>query len=173
MPETIEALSPQQMEAIEAVQAQQDTPPGGLLGKDQFLQLLVAQMSNQDPLDPTDSRESIAQLAQFSALEQMQQLNEQVKKMRQANGLLDSLLLQGMTVEARLSKGGSVEGIVEGLTWNKGELLLQLDSNIVPFSDIASLSLINGTENDGNAEGENEQGAEEFEQAEENPLFTG
>ena len=45
------------------------------LGKDAFMQLLVAQIKNQDPLNPTDSSESIAQMAQFSSLEQMQNLN--------------------------------------------------------------------------------------------------
>lgn len=45
------------------------------LGKDSFLQILVAQMANQDPLSPTSDTEFIAQMAQFSALEQMQNMN--------------------------------------------------------------------------------------------------
>jgi flagellar basal-body rod modification protein FlgD len=36
-----------------------------------FLQLLVAQMKNQDPLNPTDSVQFVSQLAQFSELEQV------------------------------------------------------------------------------------------------------
>jgi len=44
------------------------------LGKDQFLQLLVAQMQNQDPLAPSDNTAMIAQMAQFSALEAMTNL---------------------------------------------------------------------------------------------------
>lgn len=42
------------------------------LGKDAFLELMVAQMSNQNPLEPMDSTQFLSQLAQFSALEQMQ-----------------------------------------------------------------------------------------------------
>ena len=41
------------------------------LGKDDFLQLLVAQMKFQDPLEPTSNTEYIAQYAQFSQVEQM------------------------------------------------------------------------------------------------------
>jgi flagellar basal-body rod modification protein FlgD len=36
-----------------------------------FLQLLVAQLQNQDPLNPTDSTTFVSQLAQFSELEQV------------------------------------------------------------------------------------------------------
>jgi flagellar basal-body rod modification protein FlgD len=36
-----------------------------------FLQLLVAQLQNQDPLNPTDSTQFVSQLAQFSELEQV------------------------------------------------------------------------------------------------------
>jgi flagellar basal-body rod modification protein FlgD len=36
-----------------------------------FLQLLVAQLKNQDPLNPTDSTQFVSELAQFSQLEQV------------------------------------------------------------------------------------------------------
>jgi flagellar basal-body rod modification protein FlgD len=44
---------------------------GGTAPSEQmFLQLLVAQLQNQDPLNPTDSTQFVSQLAQFSELEQ-------------------------------------------------------------------------------------------------------
>jgi flagellar basal-body rod modification protein FlgD len=48
---------------------------GGTAPSEQmFLQLLVAQLQNQDPLNPTDSTQFVSQLAQFSELEQMMQV---------------------------------------------------------------------------------------------------
>ncbi|MCU0661919.1 MAG: flagellar hook assembly protein FlgD [Myxococcota bacterium] len=46
------------------------------LGKEQFLQLLVAQLKNQDPLEPMTNAEFVAQLAQFSSVEQLVSVNQ-------------------------------------------------------------------------------------------------
>jgi flagellar basal-body rod modification protein FlgD len=43
----------------------------GLANENTFLQLLVAQIKNQDPTNPTDSVQFLTQLAQFSQLEQL------------------------------------------------------------------------------------------------------
>ncbi len=48
------------------------------LGKDDFLQLLVAQLNNQNPLDPQDNTAFVAQLAQFSTVESLENLNTSV-----------------------------------------------------------------------------------------------
>ncbi|TBN47092.1 flagellar hook assembly protein FlgD [Pseudomonas sp. BGI-2] len=48
------------------------------LGKDAFLQLLVTQLKNQNPLEPQDNGEFVAQLAQFSSLEGITTLNTTV-----------------------------------------------------------------------------------------------
>ena len=44
-----------------------------------FLQLLVAQLQNQDPLNPTDSTQFVSQLAQFSELEQVMAIRSDIE----------------------------------------------------------------------------------------------
>lgn len=49
-------------------------PPKQTLGQDQFMNLLIAQLKNQDPLKPVDNSQLMAQLAQFSQLQETQQM---------------------------------------------------------------------------------------------------
>ena len=49
------------------------------MDKDAFLNLLVTQLKNQNPLQPMEDKEFIAQMAQFSALEQAQNTNKAIK----------------------------------------------------------------------------------------------
>ena len=69
------------------------------LGKDDFLKLLITQLTHQDPTQPMEDREFIAQMAQFSTLEQMTNMNEgfsTLSNMLQSN---QAMGLLGKTVE--------------------------------------------------------------------------
>ena len=62
------------------------------VGKDEFLQLLITQLKNQDPLDPIKNEAYIAQLATFSSLEQLIAIKEGVNTLAgiQADAVEDS-----------------------------------------------------------------------------------
>ena len=66
----------------------QNPAPGGAMGKDQFLKLLIAQLQNQDPMNPMQGDQMATQLAQFSSLEQLQQINANLTAQQTASGSL-------------------------------------------------------------------------------------
>ena len=65
------------------------------LGKDAFLQLLVTQLQNQDPLNPQDNSSYIAELAQFSSLEQMTNVVKNLEDLGKVVSNIDTSVLIG------------------------------------------------------------------------------
>ena len=55
-------------------------PTAALANENTFLQLLVAQIKNQDPTQPMDSTAFLSQLAQFSQLEQLVGIRQDIEK---------------------------------------------------------------------------------------------
>jgi flagellar basal-body rod modification protein FlgD len=92
--------------------ASQDATKTGTLDYNAFLQLLIAQLKNQDPTKPMDSAQYIAQLASFSNVEQSIKLNSKLDTLitSQALNQADSLIGRSVT-----SADGLISGIVTGL----------------------------------------------------------
>lgn len=66
------------------------------LGKTQFLELMIAQFNNQNPLEPAKNEDFIAQLAQFSSVEGIQNLNASVEAMATAMRSTTTLQAAGL-----------------------------------------------------------------------------
>ncbi len=70
------------LESVTTGGIQSAVVPSKELDRDAFLNLLITQLQNQDPLNPTDSTEFTAQLAQFSSLEQLGNVNDNLKQLQ-------------------------------------------------------------------------------------------
>ena len=109
------------------------------LGKEEFLQLLVTQLQNQDPLNPQSDQEFVAQLAQFSALEQMTNMSTTLTN-TSAYGLVGKQVIVNSTdslgkvtevrgtVDAVKMKNGSAELLIDGKTYSIDDLVQVMDS---------------------------------------------
>ena len=98
------------------------------LGKTEFMELMVAQFNNQNPLEPTKNEDFIAQLAQFSSLEGIQNLNASVDAMAAAmrsSSTMQAAALVGRSVLApadrALTDGSGLAGNVVNTQPNAGE----------------------------------------------------
>src|SRR3954471_2362505 len=86
-----------------------------VLGKDDFLKLMVAQMKNQDPMNPADDKDNIAQMAQFSSLEQITNLATATQDLANRMSLTQNVGLLGHDVTYAKTDGTVVSGTVDGL----------------------------------------------------------
>ncbi len=102
------------------------TPPStGTLDYSAFLQLLIAELKNQDPTKPMDSAQYIAQLAGFSNVEQSVKLNTKLDSLITSQALSQADSLIGRTV---VSQDGSITGKVTGLRILDGGAVALLDN---------------------------------------------
>src|SRR3954454_11420118 len=86
-----------------------------ILGKDDFLKLMVAQMKNQDPMNPADDKDNIAQMAQFSSLEQITNLAKATQDLANRMSLAQNVGLLGHDVTYTTTDGTAATGPVDGL----------------------------------------------------------
>jgi flagellar basal-body rod modification protein FlgD len=123
---------------------------GEELGKTQFLELMIAQMNNQNPLDPAKNEDFIAQLAQFSTVEGIENLNTSFAGLAaslQSSVATDAAALVGRNVvvptnTAALASGSGIEGSIEvprssagvtvDITNQSGDLVRRIDLGAQP-----------------------------------------
>lgn len=111
------------------------------LGKDQFLQILVTQLRNQDPMQPMQDKEFISQMAQFSSLEQMMNMSNAMTSLRQSAGMVAAMI--GKEVSwTETTEAGVVNhsGVVSSIVWRDNVQFAKVDGLEVPVDDILSIS---------------------------------
>jgi flagellar basal-body rod modification protein FlgD len=80
-----------------------------VMGKNEFMTLLVAQLQNQDPLNPMDSTGFTAQLAQFSSLEQLQNVNTNLSDLSATQSALNNAQAVGFIGKTVSATGSQFE----------------------------------------------------------------
>lgn len=88
-----------------------DDPQDNELGQTAFLELMIAQLNNQDPLSPKENGEFIAQLAQFSSVEGLERLNSNFDSF--ANSFTSNLALQASSLVGRSVTVPSETGVTD------------------------------------------------------------
>lgn len=94
---------------------------GTVLGKDDFLKLLVGQLKNQDPMNPSSDTDFIGQMAQFSQLEQTTNMaNANDKLIAEQRGARSVALLGRTVTYPDPTTGVLATGSVERVEWTAG-----------------------------------------------------
>ncbi len=112
---------------------------GGLTQND-FLQLLVSQMQNQDPLNPLSSNQFLQEMASFTEVTDLTQLQQLTQSLVNNEVASQGLQLLGRTVTAvDPSSGQTVSGTVSSLTMQNGQPVLTIGSAQLPVSSVVTV----------------------------------
>lgn len=94
---------------------EQGKKPSQNLGKDDFIKILITQLTHQDPTAPMEDKEFIAQMAQFSSLEQMTNMAQDFNRL--ANLLSGGEASGSLGKSVELAEGDKViRGVVKAVT---------------------------------------------------------
>ena len=133
-------LAPDQMAKLkELVNTTNKSLNGGkgiktTLDKNDFLKILMTQLTHQDPTEPLKDKDFIAQMAQFSTLEQITNMNEEMSKVLSLIVRSQAFSMVGKMVEIN-SGDRTISGVIEEVTGGEYPQVL-VKGKYYDFSDI-------------------------------------
>lgn len=107
------------------------------MDSDAFLQLLVAEMQNQDPLEPTSNTDWIAQYATFTQVSEIQQIGDDMTNMK-AQGLVGQYVM--MKVKNDEGNTDIISGRVDYVTYEEGKAFLNIEGKPYSINDLDTVA---------------------------------
>ncbi len=114
--------------------------PNQMLGQNDFLKLLVAQLAAQDPMNPRKDTEFIAQMAQFSSLEQTKAMDANLAALRAQQDVLQANSLIGREVKLQIDKDTTATGVVSAVNLEAGTPKIVVNGTAYELGQILSLT---------------------------------
>lgn len=119
-------------------------PKANSFEMDDFMQMMVAQLQNQDMNSPMDSSEYVNQMAQYSMIQAITDMTTSMKDMMSMSTTNYGVSLIGKEVTLAVSGGeGEIEsltGLVEGVNFYKGETQLMVDGKSYALTQVMSVN---------------------------------
>jgi flagellar basal-body rod modification protein FlgD len=114
--------------------------PAAVLGKDDFLKLLVAQLKYQDPLQPSDQSQMMTQMAQFSMVEGINNLNSALGTLQDTSSVSQAVGLIGKQITYTQADGTEATGTASAVATTDGAVTVHVGNTDVALSDIVQVS---------------------------------
>jgi len=105
----------------------------------QFMQILMAQLTHQNPLEPMDNNEMMSQFSQLNSLQELRDIHTAMDKVSVSNQTAYLASLIGKTVKVSRPDGKFLEGVVDGVLAGKDTPQLRIGTEIVDLSDVLEI----------------------------------
>jgi flagellar hook assembly protein FlgD len=105
-----------------------------------FIQMLVAELQNQDPTQPMDNSQILSQVSEMKAIATNQELSNTLQSVLLAQNVTTASSLLGRTVQGTDADGVAVSGQVTSVSIDSGTATLHVGNNTLPFANVTSIS---------------------------------
>jgi len=109
------------------------------LDSGQFMQILLAQLTHQNPLEPMNNAEMMSQFSQLNSLQELRDIHVAVDKLSASNQVLYLASLIGKTVKVNRPDGNFLEGVVEEVITEKDNPQIRIGTEKVSVNDIIEI----------------------------------
>ena len=124
---------------VPGTEVSEDRVPSKTLTQNDFLKLLVAQMTQQDPLNPKSDIEMIPQMVSFTQLEQSKNMQADIASLRGQQEILQANSLLGRTVEIQDESKAVITGPVTAVQMEEGTPKLVVNGARYALGDLLSI----------------------------------
>ncbi len=117
------------------------------MSSEDFLKIMFTELTNQDPLDPQDSNAILEQINSIRSIESDMTMMDQLGALVEQNQFASAGNLVGKSIEGLDESFTFVEGLVEAVGIENGEIILTLDDGSrVPFANVERIILTEDSE---------------------------
>ncbi len=109
------------------------------MDSDQFMQILMAQLTHQNPLEPMDNAEMMSQFSQLNSLQELREIHTGMDKLSASNQVIYLASLIGKNVKVNRTDGKPIEGVVEGVVTEKDKPQLRIGNEEYPLEDVIEI----------------------------------
>jgi len=109
------------------------------LDSSQFMQILLAQLTHQNPLEPMNNAEMMTQFSQLNSLQELRDIHVSMDKLSSSNQVIYLASLIGKTVKVNRPDGNFLEGVVEEVITEKDNPKLRIGTEEVSVNDIIEI----------------------------------
>jgi flagellar basal-body rod modification protein FlgD len=106
------------------------------LDSSQFMEILMAQLTHQNPLEPMNNAEMMSQFSQLNSLQELRDIHTAMDKVSASNQVMYMASLIGKTVKVNRPDGNVLEGVVSEVITEKDNPQLKIGNEKVSVSDV-------------------------------------
>jgi len=116
--------------------ANQAAAKSNTLDSSQFMEILMAQLTHQNPLEPMNNAEMMSQFSQLNSLQELRDIHTAMDKLSASNQVMYLASLIGKTVKVNRPDGNILEGVVSEVITEKDNPQLLIGNEKAPLSDV-------------------------------------